>query len=527
MSSTRYIEILSKHRNRSEYPSQSDFVVPISGSNSCKSQPLDPVSSSAPIYIFERNSISHSGTTMGGSYITPGLDVDSAVPVVPGGTNAIYRAFGTTGSFKGYMFTDNTISTNRCIVDNKPSEADTVSLDIPLQSGLYASGQSYGVYDLSGAVSSDPVQSPFPLALPVYDSTKIYCAQPFDVFGNPCPVLKRVFVGNWLKKEPFAGSVTAAPPEYSLIEDYNLDKRQLIVQNSIPLPVSGYPYIIYSIRSEMPDNTFPGKTINGNLQIINSYLVTNALITSTTFTVQPGTATPLVAGQDPGYIGSYVFFTPQSVDPAIYVNFPVFQNANDIQKMYYYRIVDYPANDTFVVDRPIDTSAFFGCIFGLRPVEVMPVTSDNFVPLEYNGTIVSQNESVCYQIGLKSLTLPNVPLASGSQVSFYPYVYVLLENQTAPSGGVKDIIYSNNPPAHRALFVCPVVDVTNPLTAPFVRINASGMVQTIKFKPNDYLHFKVFLPDGTPFQTTQPDNISPVPPNDLLQISAVFSIRRL
>lgn len=524
MSSTRYIEILSKHRNRTEYPLQSDFIVPISGFNNCQlTQYLDPISTSAPIYTFERNSITHSGITMNGSYKLPGLDVSVAVPVVPGGTNTIYRAFVTPGSFKGYIFTDGDISSNRLIVDSKPSVNDSVCLDIPLQAGLYASGQNYGAYDLSGAQSNDPVNSPYPGALPVYDYRKIYCSQAFDVFGSPCPSLKRLFIGYWLKKEPFMGGITISPPEYSLITDYDSDKRHLILENEIPLPVSGYPFVIYSIRQTVPSSTFRGNNSN----IVNAYLIADTLVNSYTFTVLSGNASPLVNGKDPGYIGNYVYFVPQSTDPAIYVNFPVFQDANDIQRSYYYRIVDYPANDTFVLDRPINLSAFFGGILNLRPVEILPVTHDNFVPLEYNGTIVSQNETVCYEIGLKTLTLPNVPLSAGSQVSFYPYVYVLLENQTSPGGGVKDVIYSNNPPAHKALFVAPITDVNNPLTTPFVRINASGMVQTIKFKPNDYLHFKVFLPDGSPFQTIQPDNISPVPPNDLLQISAVFSIKRL
>jgi hypothetical protein len=147
--------------------------------------------------------------------------------------------------------------------------------------------------------------------------------------------------------------------------------------------------------------------------------------------------------------------------------------------------------------------------------------------MEYSGTIVSQNETVCYEISLVSLTLPNVELVSGSRVAFYPYVYVLLENQTVTSGVMRGIFYSNNPSTHRALFVAPVTDTNDPENTPYVRIDGFGITQTVKFKPNDALHFKVFMPDGSLFEPILSDTQPPLPPDPLLQLSAVFSIRRL
>lgn len=79
-------------------------------------------------------------------------------------------------------------------------------------------------------------------------------------------------------------------------------------------------------------------------------------------------------------------------------------------------------------------------------------------PLSYNGSIVSQNQTVCYEISLLNITLPNVPLLTGSRLAFYPYVYVEISNVTAPSKASTSIIYSNNPNSKRAVFIAPILD---------------------------------------------------------------------
>lgn len=147
-------------------------------------------------------------------------------------------------------------------------------------------------------------------------------------------------------------------------------------------------------------------------------------------------------------------------------------------------------------------------------------------PLAYNGSIVSQNQTVCYEISLLNITLPNVPLISGSRIAFYPYVYIELSNVTSPSKASTSIIYSNNPNSKRALFIAPISQVSNPNLGTFITLWTS-MTQTIKFKPNDNLQFRVFLPNGKLFQTLLPDILSPYGPDPRLQINAVFSVLRV
>jgi hypothetical protein len=168
--------------------------------------------------------------------------------------------------------------------------------------------------------------------------------------------------------------------------------------------------------------------------------------------------------------------------------------------------------------------------FSIIETDTINITSfsrDNFSPLSYNGSIVSQNQTVCCEVSLISMTLPNLPLSTGSRIAFYPFVYVEFINATSPSGASSQIIYSNNPQSNKALFMAAVGSVSNPGQQTFVNLSGSGMTQTIKFKPNDNLRFSVYLPDGSPFEPLALEILSPYPPDSRSQIDAVFSFRRI
>jgi hypothetical protein len=159
--------------------------------------------------------------------------------------------------------------------------------------------------------------------------------------------------------------------------------------------------------------------------------------------------------------------------------------------------------------------------------EILQFTRDNVVPFTYTGSTVSQQQMVCYEVELINLVLPNLTLVTGGRVAFYPYVYVELQNISGSSAGNTNIIYSNNPNSVRRLFRAAIDDIPNPLISPFIKIDGDGMTQTIKFKPNDNFKFGVFLSDGTEFKTVYNDSFGPSPPNPLVQISAMFSMKRV
>jgi hypothetical protein len=151
---------------------------------------------------------------------------------------------------------------------------------------------------------------------------------------------------------------------------------------------------------------------------------------------------------------------------------------------------------------------------------------NNSNSLNYNGTITTQNQTSSYNISLLSITLPNIPLLTGSRIAFYPFVYVELSNATSPNSESERIIYSNNPSSLKALFVASIDQVAKPELGTFITISGSG-TQTITFKPNDNLNFSVFLSDGSLFIPLTPDTFNPYEPEPRYQIDAVFSIEKI
>jgi len=162
-------------------------------------------------------------------------------------------------------------------------------------------------------------------------------------------------------------------------------------------------------------------------------------------------------------------------------------------------------------------------------IEILPFTKDNMNPFVYTGGVVGQDQSVCYELELISLILPNQTLSvgKGSRIAFYPYVWVEISNITAAERSIGRIIYSNNPNSNNMKFFVPVDDVPNPTVSSFISLDGAGMKQTIKFKPNDSLRFSVRLPNGQIFDTVIEEYVSPNAPNPLKQINAVFSMKRV
>ena len=164
-------------------------------------------------------------------------------------------------------------------------------------------------------------------------------------------------------------------------------------------------------------------------------------------------------------------------------------------------------------------------VYQYDTINIVELEYDNYSPLDYNGSIVSSDQNVCYEMSIINLTLPNKELLTGSSIAFYPFVYVEIENATNVSTAPNTII-SNNPPSTKAVFTVPIPQVNNPEVQKFVTLTESD-TQIVKFKPNDSIKFSVYLPNGKPFQTLLPDILSPYSPDPSLQIQAVFNLVRL
>jgi hypothetical protein len=154
-------------------------------------------------------------------------------------------------------------------------------------------------------------------------------------------------------------------------------------------------------------------------------------------------------------------------------------------------------------------------------------STDNVSPFVYTGTIISNNQPTAYYVSLVSLSLPNQPLLTGGRITDYPFVYVEFENVGTSSTGAKNLIYSNNPNAYKAVFRVSIQELIYPKTELFTKNTAIEMPQVIVFKQTDDVRITIRLPNGNVFQTFQADTSSGSVTNFLIQISALFSILKI
>ena len=165
---------------------------------------------------------------------------------------------------------------------------------------------------------------------------------------------------------------------------------------------------------------------------------------------------------------------------------------------------------------------------GIDNFLILSFSSEGVVPLNYTGSQITQSQMSCYELSVTTLILPNLILqtTSGLLTSSYPYLFLEISNETLPSGGNTDIIYSNNPNATKNTFICPTSDVNNPEFTKFVKIHSAGN-QIMKFSPYDNLRIRVSLPNGMTFTTERTDFLVPNEPNPRLQITALIQITKL
>jgi hypothetical protein len=187
------------------------------------------------------------------------------------------------------------------------------------------------------------------------------------------------------------------------------------------------------------------------------------------------------------------------------------------------------AGDAFTITSGVVESPPFTYSIANQDFLLLQFNYDNLNPFIYTGSLVSNQEIVNYEIELLNLILPNQILDTGygSHISFYQYVYVRLKNVTGSGIGRPQTIFSNNANSNMMTFRATIDDIANPVNSSFIKVDGDGMVQTLSFKPTDNLRFEVRLSNGEFFKTIVDETFSPQAPNPLVQISAMFSIRRL
>lgn len=183
------------------------------------------------------------------------------------------------------------------------------------------------------------------------------------------------------------------------------------------------------------------------------------------------------------------------------------------------RIIDYIPNPPTAIVSPPFTANPTG-----EDIEILDFSYDNFHPFIYTGS--KQNELIIYKIKLNSLVIPNqiLSVGTGGKIAFYPYIYVHLTIE----GQAKNILYSNNPHSTTVLFRASITDIQNLTASTFITLRGDdSTIQTIRFKTETNFKFKVTLPNGEVFETVLDENFSPMEPNPLIQISALFELTKI
>lgn len=484
--SKRYIDIDSSYRNRDRFPNPAQFDILISqtGRRSTVYNSIDPVASATIIFPppnLHQGATFNSYSWMYSTSMSPlTLQIDGIV-VNSSNTAVNYLAPSDAENFYINKYIENISDGSlRKITDYHTSDVvthfDTGLVDVSMTSAdnrILILGANTIPFTFHSDITNYYVGKKVTVGP---QTTTIVAYNPSDAGHGGLPVL--TVTPNWK-----GDAATLGASAYTIFSDiayYVTIESQFSggAITSIPPVTDGVNETRYRIRGDLPYEV--GTIVSGTL---------------TTFTL-PLTSYPI----NDYYNGMFLWIT------------------NDT----YYLIVDYVgATRTGTI-----SSHFSPILAGGEEYNIMQFSQDNFSPMVYTGSQVSEQQMVCYEVELVSLILPNLVLSSGfgNLIAFYPYVYVEFANIT---GMNSNIIYSNNPFANRALFKVPVDDVNTPRTSSFISIDGHTMVQTVKFKPYDNFRVSVILPNGELFMTEEMDYLSPAPPNPNVQMSITFSIKRL
>ena len=474
---TNYIEFDSTYRDRTQWPLPSEFEVLLSQSGR-KSQldAVDPVSTSTPITSWTSNNINAN---------TQGTQLTGVIDSISGGNNIaginrndIFVITSSSGNlqhqedyYKKLVFINTTIGERKMI-----------------DSYEYIGTDSGGTNDR--AIVS--FETKFGNTMSNGDAWEIN--DPSDVSNTSYPLF---FVPNGRSgRNAYSGSIlyNETLKQYRKITEYNSLTHVLRIETPNNPVVNWLTTHNYSIRKQKP------------------------LLNTNTTTVVSGNASNIVISGASSinniYNGQFL-----RIQASSYGN-NVVPPENESR-----RIISYDGGTATVrVSPPFSASPTAGSF-----IEIMSFSYDNLNPFTYSGSQLSHQEMVCYEIKMLNLTLPNKVLKTelGSRIAFYPYVYVELSNISGANAGSKNLIYSNNPNSTRMIFRSAINDISNSERTAFVKLSGDDAGQILKFKPNDNLKFAVYLSNGELYQTIDPEYYSPSSPNQEIQISVLFSIKRL
>ena len=476
----RYLEVDSTYRNRNIWSKPGEFEILISQSGSKgKLDALDPVSLAMPIKTWVSNFFVNN---------TPGsasINVTVSSFIVSNPSSTVENRIGSTNTNTTFYVTADIGSLQQA--DNYYTGAVMIKYD---GLGNVIEKKRIVEYFYRGHTLNDvndrgefTVESTFTTldtgdVLSVSDPTDLSDVN-FPLFFVPSGSNGTDSYTNYLLYNESLN-------DYRTITSFDpITKLLQINTTNNPIPISWKTTDFYDIRKQSP---VLSRVTGGSTTISKIY----------------------ITGVDIHSIGMFIRVTSSVLNP----KFTSLYNSVS-------RISDYNPAGFVTVNPP-----FVSAPMNYR-VELLPFSFDNANPFVYSGSMISQQEEVCYEVKLLNLILPNKTLVTGSRIAFYPYVYVELSNISTPGSGLKNTIYSNNPNSTKMLFRAPVTDVAKPQVTTFLNLYGDDMPQVIKMKINDSFKFSVRLQNGVLYETVEEESYSPSQANPRIQISAVFSFKRI
>jgi hypothetical protein len=543
MSNARYIEIDSTYRNRNEWPNPAEFEILISQSGrKDKLNADDPVSLATPIGISWSPTGSSSGSPTGfNQYGGSGTIVAKVIGITGANAGDQKKTIQVVNKNNNNLFNNIEGYYNGVVLKNITQSTANTQIASRITSFVYLGQISTDTYRYQITVdeaikfdTDDEIQINDPTLTTLTDYSYFFI--PNGRIGSNAYSGYILYndTQNSYKKILGYDSITKlvkidTAPSWLLSDKLSIRKQAPIqIKTSDIDNTTEFSTSVFSIKNTFSDepNTYKNSYVkrgNETRRIVRyeTFSGKATIINSTTIQF-PNNASNVNGFYNNAYIqisGQARKIISYNFDPTKLIGTATVSNSLSPLS----GSVDFTFHSVFV-NPPFDSN-----ITASTPLEILPFSHDNHNPFVYTGSMVSQQEAVCYQVELMDLILPNKILncGFGSRIAFYPYLYVELTNISGANVGMKNTIYSNNPNATSMIFRVPIYDVQNPIASAFVKLDGDGMVQTVKFKPNESIFFSVHLPNGELFKVLEEENYGPQVPNPDIQISALFSFKRV
>lgn len=269
-------------------------------------------------------------------------------------------------------------------------------------------------------------------------------------------------------------------PLFPLIDDYyfHLDKNYIVTSPTRKIVLMAKKKFKNIIEWDI---IHPGNQIQNN----QLYILKNINNPSTQIKLLSISTSYCVENIEPksNEIFHLMFFINQ------YTAIPYYSVIKNIhQKLIYLETPAFFNNDELIGDQYIYYKTGSLIYHSMFPNLVLPVSH----------TVLS-----CYQVQLSKISLPNLPICgSNLLLADYPYILVTFGNLTNTNldgrSGTNNIgsIWSNNPYANSATFLCAIANIKAPDIIRYVVVRSSQIV-TMKLNLAENLRISVYLPDGS------------------------------